>query len=326
MTEPSLPPIAAPAVDAETTPLAQTIDANGIRAEQKAAPEIITVRALFLSDTHLGMRQSRAELLLDFLNHYRARQIYLVGDILDGWRLKSPQPQWPRAHDAVVTALLARVREGARVLYLPGNHDAFLRRALGTTIAGVAVVDQAIHEAADGTRYLVLHGDQFDVVALHAHWLALAGDAAYRAALSATRSFRRSRRQGTLPGWSFSAWAKRKVKEAVNLIGHFERLVAEEARRVGAQGVICGHIHHAAMHEDFGIRYINTGDWVESCTAVVEHTDGRFEIVRWAERQRGEAQAPAKLPAMHRAGRAVRRRLIWARSIRRRVAASEQEG
>ena len=272
------------------------------------AMDTMKVRTLFVSDVHLGSRGCQAELLLDFLNRCEAEQIYLVGDIIDGWRLKS-RWYWPRTHDDVVSAVLARAQEGTRVLYIPGNHDSFLRASLGTPFAGIEVVDQAIHQAADGRRYLVLHGDQFDLVSTHARWLALIGDVAYRTALAANSSLNRSRRKRGLPYWSFSAWAKLKVKEAVNFISNFEQMVVTEAQRLDVQGVICGHIHHATMHDEFGVRYVNTGDWVESCTAVVEHFDGRFEIVRWAEVLRGEAAAPVRLAAVRKAGRAFQKRL-----------------
>lgn len=256
---------------------------------------------MFVSDVHLGTRGCQAELLLDFLNQYRADQIYLVGDIIDGWRLKS-RWYWPPSHDEVVATILAKVRTGTRVVYIPGNHDAFLRAWLGTSLAGIELVDEAIYEAADGRRYLVLHGDRFDLVATHARWLALLGDAAYRAALAVNAWLNRVRRRRGLPYWPLSAWAKLKVKEVVNFIGNFESLVAAEALRLDVQGVICGHIHHATMHDGFGVRYINTGDWVESCSAVVEHFDGRFEIVRWPEVLHGEL---ARLAAVRWKGRAL---------------------
>lgn len=270
----------------------QTTLMNDLGFFVSKALKATVVRALFVSDVHLGTRGCQAELLLDFLNHYRSDQIYLVGDIIDGWRLKS-RWYWPRSHDDVIAAILAKAQMGTRVRYIPGNHDAFLREWLGTSFAGIEVIDRAFHETADGQHYLVLHGDQFDLVATHARWLALLGDGMYQAALVANTSLNRVRRKRGLPYWSLSAWAKLKVKEVVNFIGNFESLVASEARRANVQGVICGHIHHAAMHDNFGVRYINTGDWVESCTAVVEHLDGRFEIVRWPQLSRGRTDAKA---------------------------------
>jgi len=236
---------------------------------------------LFLSDIHLGTRGSQAELLLDFLKWHDAETIYLVGDIVDGWRLKKSW-YWPQSHNDVVQKLLRKGRKGARLVYLPGNHDEFLRDYVGTHLGGVELVDRIVHETADGKRMLVIHGDQFDVVVRHARWLALLGDNAYEIALALNTVVSRIRRKLGFDYWSLSAWAKLKVKNAVNFIGAFEQALVTEARRVGADGVVCGHIHHAAIHDEFGLRYVNTGDWVESCTAIVEHHDGRMEILRWS--------------------------------------------
>jgi UDP-2,3-diacylglucosamine pyrophosphatase LpxH len=244
--------------------------------------EPVRVRALFLSDIHLGTKGCQAPLLLDFLRRYDADLIYLVGDIIDGWRLKSGW-YWPQSHNDVVQKLLRKVRKGSRLVYIPGNHDEFLRDYIGTSFGGVELAEHAIHESADGRRYLVIHGDQFDLVVRHARWLAFLGDGAYSLALFVNTHLNKVRRRLGLTYWSLSAWAKLKVKNAVNFISSFEELLSSEARRYAADGVICGHIHHAAAHDDFGIAYINTGDWVESCTAVVEHYDGRFELIRWAE-------------------------------------------
>lgn len=244
---------------------------------------VIRVRTLFLSDLHLGTKGCQADLLLDFLRLYDADTIYLVGDIIDGWRLKSGW-YWPQSHNDVVQKLLRKVRKGARLVYVPGNHDEFLRDFVGWTFGGIELVDHAIHEGVDGRRYLVIHGDCFDLVVRHARWLALLGDRAYGAALMVNTHLNMVRRKLGLTYWSLSAWAKLKVKNAVSYIGRFEELLSAEARRHDVQGVICGHIHHAAMHEGFGVLYVNTGDWVESCTAAVEHYDGSFEIVRWAGR------------------------------------------
>ena len=263
--------------------------------------EPVRVRTLFISDVHLGTRGCQAALLLDFLRRYDADTLYLVGDIVDGWRLKAGW-YWPQAHNDVVQKLMRKVRKGARLVYLPGNHDEFLRDFLGSHFGGIEITDVAIHQAADGRRYLVIHGDQFDIVVRHARWLALLGDGAYTVALGINTYLNVVRRRLGLTYWSLSAWAKLRVKNAVSYIGRFEDLLSAEARRHGADGVICGHIHHAALHDDFGIRYVNTGDWVESCTAVVEHYDGALELVRWADRTRmparpAEAAPPATRPA-----------------------------
>jgi UDP-2,3-diacylglucosamine pyrophosphatase LpxH len=237
-------------------------------------------RALFLSDMHLGARGCQADKLLDFLRHHDADTIYLVGDIVDGWALKSSW-YWPQSHNDVVQKLLRKGRKGARIVYLPGNHDEFLRGYYGTHFGGIEVAENAIHTAADGRRYLVVHGDHFDLVVTQARWLALLGDKAYDFAISANRIFNALRRTFGFPYWSLSQWAKLKVKNAVAYIGEYERALVADAKRHEADGIICGHIHHATIHEDFGIRYVNCGDWVESCTAIAEHHDGRFEIIRW---------------------------------------------
>jgi UDP-2,3-diacylglucosamine pyrophosphatase LpxH len=238
------------------------------------------LRTIFLSDVHLGTRACQAEMLLDFLKVHDAETIYLVGDIVDGWRMKQGW-YWPDSHNDVVQALLAKAQKGCRVVYLPGNHDEFLRGFIGSHFGGVEVVDSVVHTTADGRRLLVIHGDQFDIVVRNARWLAYLGDWAYEAALRLNMVVSAVRRGLGFPYWSLSAWAKLKVKNAVNFIGAFEEALTGEARRVAADGVVCGHIHHAVIHDRFGIEYINTGDWVESCTAIAEHQDGRMELIRW---------------------------------------------
>ena len=219
-------------------------------------------------------------MLLDFLRHHEADAIYLVGDIVDCWRLRRGW-YWRQTHNDVVQKLLRKARKGSKIYYVPGNHDDVLRDYTGTHFGGIEVVNRVIHEAADGRRYLVIHGDEFDVVVRYARWLAFLGDSAYTMALTANTGFNAVRRRLGLRYWSLSAWLKLKVKNAVNFIGEFEQALVHEARRAGADGVICGHIHHVAMREVDGIAYLNCGDWVESCTALAEHPDGRFEILRW---------------------------------------------
>ncbi len=262
-------------------------------------PNVIRVRTLFLSDLHLGTKGCQAGALLDFLKRYDADVIYLVGDIIDGWRLKAGW-HWPQAHNDVVQKLLRKVRKGARLIYVPGNHDEFLRDYVGHNFGGVEIVDQAIHETANGQRLLVIHGDQFDLVVRHARWLALLGDGAYSAALAVNTVINLVRRRIGLTYWSLSAWAKLKVKNAVNFISDFETFLAAEARKQGADGVVCGHIHHAADRDMAGVRYVNTGDWVESCTAVVEHYDGALELVRWTERAAAPETQVEVVPAPRR--------------------------
>jgi UDP-2,3-diacylglucosamine pyrophosphatase LpxH len=238
------------------------------------------VRTLFLSDIHLGTKGCQADKLLDFLRNHEAETIYLVGDIVDGWLLKTGW-YWPQAHNDVVQKLLRQARKGVRLFYIPGNHDEFLRDYYGTHFGGIEVLEDAIHVGPDGKRYLVIHGDLFDVVIRHARWLALLGNNAYDLAIWLNTYFNAIRRAFGLTYWSLSQWAKLKVKNAVNFIGEYEKALVTEARRRHVDGVICGHIHHAVIRRQPDLCYINCGDWVESCTAAIEHFDGRFEIIHW---------------------------------------------
>ena len=255
-------------------------------------------RALFLSDVHLGTRGCQAHLLLDFLRHHDAETVYLVGDIVDGWRLRRSW-YWPQDHNDVVQKLLRKGRKGARIVYVPGNHDEFLRNYIGTHFGGVEVFEDFVHESATGEKFLVIHGDQFDIVVRHAKWLAFFGDWAYVTALGVNTWVNLFRRRLGFSYWSLSAWAKMKVKNAVNFIGAFQEALVGEAERRGVDGVICGHIHHARYIDEGPIKYINTGDWVESCTAVVEHHDGTFEIISWPT---SVAKEPTIEPVLHKAG------------------------
>ena len=259
--------------------------------------DAVKVRTLFISDIHLGSKASKADFLLDFLRFHEAETIFLVGDIVDGWRLKRSW-YWPQNCNDVVQKLLRKGRKGARIIYVPGNHDDFMREFPGIHFGGIEVAHNMIHEAADGKRYLIIHGDQFDTVVMNMRWLAYLGDRAYELAIFANRLVTRVRRMMGLPYWSFSSWAKLQVKRAVNFIGEFQRVVADEARRSNVDGVICGHIHHAVIEDIDGITYINTGDWVESCTAVVEHFDGRMELIRWQSREAPTTRAGPMVPIM----------------------------
>ena len=238
-------------------------------------------RTIFLSDFHLGTRGCQADLILDFLRHNDADTFYLVGDIIDGWRMRASF-YWPQSHNDVIQKLLRKVRRGARMVFVPGNHDEFARQFIGLSFGGVEIVRNAKIETADGRRFLIMHGDELDVVVRHSKWLAFFGDWAYDFALFINTYFNMVRRRLGFSYWSFSAWAKLKVKNAVNFIGSFERALADEARRRGADGVICGHIHHPIIRDVEGVTYVNTGDFVESCSYVVEHHDGRLEVMRWA--------------------------------------------
>lgn len=239
-------------------------------------------RALFISDVHLGTKACQADTLLEFLRRHDADTYYLVGDIVDFWRIKC-NPHWPQAHNDVIQKLLRKVRKGARFIYIPGNHDDALRAYCGQTFGGIEFHLNAIHVAADGRRFLVTHGDEFDAVVSYVKWLAFMGDWAYSVAMGVNSVVNKVRRLFGFSYWSLSSYLKHKVKEAVNYIGDFETALSGEARRHSADGVICGHIHYAATREINGISYINCGDWVESSTIVAETFEGEFEIIRWAD-------------------------------------------
>jgi UDP-2,3-diacylglucosamine pyrophosphatase LpxH len=247
-------------------------------------------RALFLSDLHLGSRGCQSERLVDFLRGHEAEIIYLVGDIVDGWRLGSKW-YWPAAHNEILQILLRSARRGVRIVYIPGNHDAFLRDFYGTHFGGVEVVESAVHVAADGRRYLVIHGDNFDAALRHTQRFAFLGGSVVRATSAINSLLNFARRCLGLSHWSLSQWAKLKVKHATNYLSDFEQSLAELAHRHEVDGVICGHVHHAAIHDDLGIRYINCGDWIESCTAVAEHGNGAFELVSWQDRSTHDGRA-----------------------------------
>lgn len=237
-------------------------------------------RTIWISDVHLGTRDAKAEYLADFLRHSQADILYLVGDIIDGWRLKRSW-YWVPSHEAVIREVLHKARNGTRVIYVPGNHDEMLRDYVGIVLGGVAVMGEVVHETADGRRLLVIHGDQFDGIFRCARWLTRLGDHAYKTALALNRWFNLMRRRLGLPYWSLSAYLKHRVKNAVAFIADFETALAYEARRRGVDGVVCGHIHHAEIRDIDGVLYANSGDWVEGCSALVERGDGELAIVRW---------------------------------------------
>jgi UDP-2,3-diacylglucosamine pyrophosphatase LpxH len=258
-------------------------------------------RAVFISDLHLGTRGCRSDFLADFLRRTSCEKLFLVGDIVDGWRLRKSW-YWDKAHDEVLRLILRHAREGTEVTYLPGNHDEMVRAWLPPhmpwgggpelEIAGIKVRNEAEHVTADNKRLLILHGDAFDSVVRYARFIALLGDGAYTAALVVNRWFNAIRRRLGYPYWSLSAWLKRQVKGAVKAIDRYEVALAGEARRRGFDGVVCGHIHHAEMREINGVLYLNDGDWVESCTALVEHHDGRLELIDWAALNRYSFHMP----------------------------------
>lgn len=261
---------------------------------------MLRYRTIFISDTHLGTQGCQAEMLLDFLQRHEADRIYLVGDIVDAWRLGKGWV-WPQSHNDVVQALLRKARDGTRIIFIPGNHDDGLRAYPGTHFGGIEVVTEAEHRTADGRRFLVTHGDQFDAVVMHARWLARIGDRAYDVALSLNTWLDRVRQLWGGSYWSLSNWAKQRVKRAVNYISEYEAVLSAEARRGGFDGVICGHIHRANSRRINGIDYVNTGDWVESCTAVIERIDGTLHVIEWTDaltRRRRARRTRVALPGI----------------------------
>ena len=238
------------------------------------------VRAVFISDIHLGTAGCQAHALIDFLKAYPSQTLYLVGDIIDGWQLRR-RWYWPQSHNDVVQKLLRRARKGCRVVFVPGNHDEFARGFIGHQFGGIEVLDEAVHTTVLGKKLWVTHGDYFDGVIQCAKWLAYVGDNLYEFTLRLNRYLNHWRAKLGMPYWSLSAFLKHKVKSALNYVTDFERAVAREARERGYHGVVCGHIHRAEMREIDGVLYCNDGDWVESLTALVEHHDGRLEIVHW---------------------------------------------
>lgn len=257
----------------------------------------LSCRSVFISDIHLGTKGCQADLLLDFIKSVECERLYLIGDIVDGWKMKTGW-YWPQSHNDVVQKILRLARKGVEVIYVPGNHDDRIRDFCGVHFGGVVVARDAIHVAANGKRYLVTHGDEFDGVIQYAKWLAFVGDWGYRTLLALNTQLNRLRRQLGFGYWSLSAFVKVKVKNALQFIENYEAAVAEEARRRGVDGVICGHIHKAEKREIDGIVYINDGDWVESCTAAIENHDGEIEIINWAERRRWSPVGTPKVVPM----------------------------
>lgn len=237
-------------------------------------------RSIFISDIHLGTPGCQAEALLSFLKFNSSDYLYLVGDIVDGWQLRRKW-YWPQAHNDVVQKLLRRARKGCQVIYVPGNHDEFARDFVTHQFGGIDVSEEAVHTMADGRKFWLTHGDYFDAVVQHAKWLAYVGDYLYEFTLRLNRNLNRARARLGLPYWSLSAYLKHKVKKALNYVTAFERAVAHEAHKRGFQGVICGHIHRAEIRTIDGVVYCNDGDWVESRSALVEHHDGRLELIFW---------------------------------------------
>jgi len=262
---------------------------------------VLCFRAIFISDTHLGTPGCQAAALLAFLRHTECEYLFLVGDIIDGWQLKR-RWFWHQTHNDVVQKVLRKARKGTRVVYVPGNHDEAARHYVGVDFGGIAIRHEATHVTANGERLLITHGDLFDGVVSCAKWLAFLGDQLYTLTLKLNQHFNAIRARLGLPYWSLSQFLKHKVKNAVRYISAFEEALAREARERGFDGVVCGHIHHAEIRQIGDIKYCNSGDWVESLTALVEGHDGTLSILRWHDvvastAMLTRAAAPSSVPA-----------------------------
>lgn len=254
-------------------------------------------RSLWISDIHLGFKECKAEFLLDFLQQSECEQLYLVGDLIDFWSLRKGG-RWPAVHGEVLKAIVAKARAGTRVWYVPGNHDDVVRDYLGLWVGGIEIAPEVVHVTADGRRFLVTHGDECDnAVRCGGPLLNWLGDWAYDLLLFANRWYNRWRRRLNHPYWSLASFLKQRIGRASAYIARFEAAAAHEAARRGLDGVICGHIHHAGLRDIQRVLYCNDGDWVESCTALVERGDGSLEILRWTHQQAVVvAREPSRLP------------------------------
>ena len=236
--------------------------------------------------------------MLDFLRHYEAENLFLVGDIIDFWAMNR-SIHWTPTQNTVVQKVLRAARKGTRVVLVPGNHDEALREYVGTAFGDIELSYDHVHTTADGRSFLLIHGDEFDQVTRYHRWVAVLGDIAYNALVRINTWLSFVRRHLGRPGyWSLAGYAKRKVKSAVSFIYDFEDSVIRAVREREVDGVICGHIHAAAIKQVDGLTYVNCGDWVDSCTGIVEHTDGRLQLVDWGMTQKlPEIAAPVAITA-----------------------------
>lgn len=244
-------------------------------------------KTIFISDVHLGSRDCKAELLNNFLKYNSCETLYLVGDIIDGWKIQQNKWKWKQSHTNIVRRILSHAKKGTKVIYIAGNHDEFLRPMLpyGFTFDKVELHNQFEHIGVDGKKYLVTHGDLFDGITRLAPWISFLGDKAYDFVLGVNTKYNWIRHKMGFGYWSLSRYLKHKVKRAVDFIFRFEKNLAEYCKRKGYDGVICGHIHSAEIKNIHGVIYMNDGDWVESCTALVEHHTGEWEIIRWTKHE-----------------------------------------
>ena len=240
-----------------------------------------TYRTICISDVHLGTKDCKAEQLNNFLKHNSCETLYLVGDVIDAWKIQQNRWKWKQSHTNVIRRILGHAKRDTRVVYVAGNHDEFLRPLLQYNISfgNVEIVNQTEHLGVDGKRYLLTHGDLFDGITRLAPWISFLGDRAYDIVLSLNTRFNWIRHRMGFGYWSLSKYLKQRVKKAVDFMFQFEHNLASYCKKRGFDGVICGHIHHAEIKEIDGVIYMNDGDWVESMTALVEHHDGRWEII-----------------------------------------------
>jgi len=256
--------------------------------DDKTMPDVemlrpLRYRSVFISDTHLGFSGAQAEFLLDFLQSIECDTLYLVGDILDIWEMRRRRFNWPDSHNAVVQTILERARQGTRVVYIPGNHDEMMRDYAGMSIEGISIKLRDTHECADGRRLLVLHGDEFDTVVQYSRLVAVLGSRMYAWLIRANHWVNRIRQALNRPYWSLAAHLKQRTKNVMRYIASYEEALLHEAREAEVDGLVCGHIHHAEILDQQGVLYCNDGDWVESCTALVESYAGELSLLRWSE-------------------------------------------
>jgi UDP-2,3-diacylglucosamine pyrophosphatase LpxH len=254
-------------------------------------PHALRVRSVFISDIHLGFKGCSAELLLDFLHHVEMDYLFLVGDIVDVWSMRKSM-YWPQGHNNVLRTILGKAKRGTKVIFVPGNHDEVFRDFDGAVFGNLEIHREYIHEGASGRRILILHGDEFDQIVKCSPWLANLGSNIYDVLLAMNPAINWARRRFDLAHWSLSAYLKHKAKTAVQYIGSFEDAVAQAARKRSVDTVVCGHIHHAEIRDIDGILYCNDGDWVESCTSLVEELNGDLRLVNWP-RLRGHSEIAA---------------------------------
>ena len=247
--------------------------------------KILHFKTIWMSDLHLGTKGCQAQLILEFIKYTRSDKLYLIGDIIDGWALRKKW-YWPQTHNDIVQKILRKARHGTKVYYVAGNHDELLRKFIPVNFGKVQIVNQIIHTTETKKKYLVIHGDQFDGVMQYARWLSKLGSVAYEWLITINRYINYFRKKLGKEYWSFSKFLKFKVKNAVNFMSNYEVLISNYAKKRKVDGVICGHIHHAVSKHTMGIHYINDGDWVESCTALVEHFDGGLELIDWNKKRK----------------------------------------